>query len=147
MLHDSLHPANFSASSISFPKPVLIQGIWWSSYLTTFITVWYNTINNISNSKQLWTLAQRSNNQQLQIKKNVTVTYFAKPIFTNSIMLQHNNQNINFVSNLSMIPGYRGNNWVEGSNTAYPFEIELYGCENYNLETGERNFLWVSLIF
>ena len=41
---------------------------------------------------------------------------------------------------MSMIPGYKGNFWVEGNNLSYPFEIEMYGCEDYNLEKGESNF-------
>ena len=140
LLHDSPNPANFSSSSILFPKVVLIRGIWWSRSIFHWFNIQYNPANNISEDSQLRTNVIRSNAIQYPGETNITVDYFPQPILTNSISLHWFSGPIFYVSNLSKIPGYYGNYWVVFGNYSSPLEIELYGCEDYDLEKGDNPF-------
>jgi len=145
LLHDLLHPANFRENTISFPKPVLIRGVWWSSNTVLYLKILFNTENNISNSNQLWTLSYSSTSLQNKMRMNVTITYLTQPIWTKSISLRYNGNDVNFISDLSKIQGYSGNYWAEGSDLSSPFEIEFYGCEDFNLEKGKCHLIFLFL--
>ncbi len=79
------------------------------------------------------------------MRMNVTITYLTQPIWTKSILLRYNGNGINFISDLSKIQGYSGNYWTEGSDLSSPFEIEFYGCEDFNLEKGKCHLIFLFL--
>ena len=94
----------------------------------------YNPAYNISILSQTWTATARSATEVLIEKLNVTVKYFSQPMLTNLIVLWYDHERVNFMPH---IPGYSGNYWVVNNRSGPPFELEMYGCEDYDLEKGK----------
>jgi hypothetical protein len=126
-----------------FPKVVLIRGVWWSSDYLLNLGINYNPAYNISILGQTWTATFRSNTE-LQIEKlNVTIKYFSQPVLTNSILLWYDHQYVNFMPNIF---GYNGNYWAVNNRSGPPFELEMYGCEDYDLEKGKSQLIALSIV-
>ena len=133
------YTVNVSGISLKFPTTVLIRGFWWSEEVYKVFQIQYDPANNISNSKTpLSALSIRSISNPKET--NVHVTYFNQPILTNLIKaLKHINDGITYVSDLSKIEGYSGNYWVMNANYSHPFEVELYGCEDFKIEKSKNH--------
>jgi hypothetical protein len=134
LLHDS---PSFSSNSILLPKVTLIRGIWWSRNSFDWFFIQYKPANNISEVKQLSTYVVRSSTIHFFGNANTTIDYFPQPILTNSINLRWADGKIEYISDLSKISGFNGNYWVVYGDYTNPLEIEIYGCEDYDLEKGE----------
>lgn len=144
MFHDSPYTANFSENSIQFPKVVLIRGIWWSNDYLLYGGMDYIPANNISILGRIWASVSRSVTDVNIEQKNITVKYFSQPILTKSAQLWYDYQSVNFMPN---ILGYYGNYWVVNNRSRPPFELEMYGCEDYDLEKGKINLMvWFFII-
>ncbi len=130
-------PHTHTGISLKFPTTILIRGFWWSEEIYNVFEIQYDPANNISNSKTPLS-AQRIRYIRNPRGTKVFVTYFNQPILTNLIKAQkHINDSINYVSDLSKIEGYSGNYWVMNADYSHPFEVELYGCEDFKIEKGK----------
>jgi hypothetical protein len=107
---------------IRLSKEMLIRGIWWSAldpkvYVQNFEnTFYYNSQFSTWNGYKILNKSENTKNPKAQ---NVTPIMFPVPIFTSSLRLE----------NLIYYDSTRYSDQI-------PLQVELFGCEEYQLDEG-----------
>jgi hypothetical protein len=107
---------------IRLPKEMLIRGIWWSApdpyvYVQNFEKTFL--FNSQFSTWNWYSILNMSKNTKNSSAKNVTPIMFPVPIITNSLRLE----------NLIYYDSTRNSDKI-------PLQIELFGCEEYQLDEG-----------